>query len=67
MDSLEGEIQRQLSINAIALTDKVKRSNYGQTIMALLYIMVNIMGVRQKYIKLLFSNILFKSFFCLTM
>ena len=46
MAFLEGEIQRQLSVNAIALTDKVKRSNYGQTIMALLYIMINIMGVR---------------------
>ena len=49
MAFLEGEIQRQLSVNAIALTNKVKRSNFGQTIMALLYIMVNIMGVRQKY------------------
>ena len=49
MAFLEGEIQRQLSVNAIALTDKVKRSNYGQTIMALLYIMINIMGVRQNY------------------
>ena len=47
MEFLEGEIQRQLSINAIALTNKIKRSNYGQTIMALLYIMINIMGVRQ--------------------
>lgn len=47
MKFLEGEIQRQLSINAIALTNKIKRSNYGQTIMALLYIMINIMGVRQ--------------------
>ena len=47
MEFLEGEIQRQLSINAIALTNKVKRSNYGQTVMALLYIMINIMGVRQ--------------------
>ena len=47
MEFLEGEIQRQLSINAIALTNKIKRSNYGQTIMALLYIMINIMGVRK--------------------
>ena len=46
MEFLEGEIQRQLSINSFALTNKIKRSNYGQTIMALLYIMINIMGVR---------------------
>ena len=48
MEFLEGEIQRQLSVNAVALTDKVKRFNYGATISALLYIMIYIMGVRQR-------------------
>ena len=43
MEFLEGEIQRQLSVNAVALTDKVKRFNYGATISALLYIMIYIM------------------------
>ena len=45
MESLLGEIQRQLSVNAITLTNNGKRFNYGQTIMAILYIMTYLMGV----------------------
>ena len=45
MESLLGEIQRQLSVNAITLTNNGKRFNYGQTVMAILYIMTYLMGV----------------------
>ena len=46
MESLSGEIQRQLSINAVALTDQVKLFNYRKTISSLLYIMYYFTGVR---------------------
>ena len=46
MDSLVGEIQRQLSVNAAALTSTVNRANYGQAVAYVLYILTAIMGVR---------------------
>ena len=46
MEYLEGEIQRQLSLNAVELTNNINRSNYAQTLSALLYIATNLMGVR---------------------
>ena len=45
MESLLGAIQRQLSVNALAITREGWRFNYGQTIMVLLYIMTYIMHV----------------------
>ena len=46
MESLVGEIQSQLSVNAAALTSKVNRLNYGQTVGYVLYTILAIMGVR---------------------
>ena len=45
MESLLGDIQRQLSVNAVAIRTKGRRFNYGQTIMVILYIMTYIFTV----------------------
>ena len=49
MESLLGDIQRQLSVNAMAITSKGRRYNYGQRIMVLLYILTYIMNVRMEF------------------
>ena len=49
MELLLGAIQRQLTVNAATITREGRRFNYGQTIMALLYIMTYLFQVRTKF------------------
>ena len=49
MELLLGAIQRQLSVNAMAITSKGRTYNYGQRIMVLLYILTYIMNVSMEF------------------